>query len=71
MRVQGEIRVPRQREIIHSQCVQRLRSFNLRRRCPCRTDFGKTVRNEEDEDDEQSVGGALDFEVAEERICAE
>lgn len=36
-----------------------------------RGDLGETVGDEEDEVDEDAVGGALDFKVAEERIGAE
>ena len=71
MGVQGKVRVARERKRVHRERVQQLLCFNLAGRCARGRQLRQTVGNKEDEDDEQAVGGALDLEVAEERVRAE
>lgn len=70
MRIQLKHRIPRQRKTLHRKCIQQFRTLQLGRRRSCRCDLGETVRDEEDEDDEETVCGAFDFEVAEEGVGA-
>ena len=39
--------------------------------CTCASEFGETVRDVEDEDDQRPIRGPFDLEVAEERIGTE
>lgn len=71
MRVQRKVGVSRNRKAVHSERVQRLIRLKLGRRRPLRSEFGETVGDEEDEDDENAIGGAFDLEVAEERVGTE
>ena len=71
MRIQRKICVPRQREVIHCECVERFCSFELVWRHTGRGNLREAVGYEENEDDEQSICWTLDFKVAEERIGAE
>lgn len=71
MCIQRECRITRHREVIHSKSLQNLACLNLRRYSPCRPNFRETVRNEEDEDDQEAVGGSFDLEVAEEGVGTE
>lgn len=65
MRVKQEVRISGDREVVHSERIKSLVRFKLAWGRAHRANFGETVRNEEDEEDQQSVGGALDLEVAE------
>ena len=71
MCVQGEVSVSRDREVVHSQSIQRLISFQLVGNRPRRADLGEAVRDEENEDNEEAVSGTLDLEVAEEGVGTE
>lgn len=71
MRVQRKAHFAREREVVHCKRIQQLPCFDLRRDSLRRSDFRETVGDEEDEDNEQAVGGALDLEVSEERVGTE
>ena len=71
MRIQCEVGVTRDREVVDSEGVEGLTRLELRRRGALRAKLREAVGDKEDEDDEQAVGGALDLEVAEERVRAE
>ena len=66
MRVQGEVRVTWNREVVYGEGVKRLSRFELVRDCARRTQLGKAVGDEQDEDDEQTVRRAFNLEVTEE-----
>ncbi len=59
--------------MIHTQRRQCFQSFSINRRrfSWSRSENVDTVRDEEDEVDEESIGWTFDFEVAEETIGAE
>ena len=71
MGIQSKVSVPRNGEIVHSERVEQLGGFKLARNSLCRADLSKAVGDEEDEDDEETVGWTLDLEVAEEGVGAE
>jgi hypothetical protein len=71
MRVQLEHGIARQCKALDSKGIQQFGTLQMRGRRPRRGDLGQAVRDEEDEDDEEAVCGALDFKVAEEGVGAE
>jgi len=71
VRVQREVRVARDRKVVYRERIERLGRLDLAGRGTRGADLGKAVRDEENEDDEETVGGALDLEVAEEGVGAE
>ena len=71
MRVEGEVGVAGDGEVVDGEGVERLGRLELTRdglRC---ADLGEAVGDEEDEDDEEAIGGAFNLEVAEEGVGAE
>ena len=71
MRVEGEVGVAGDGEVVNGERVERLGCLELSRdglRC---ADLGEAVGDEEDEDDEEAIGGAFNLEVAEEGVGAE
>lgn len=66
MRVEGKVGVPRDREVVDREGVEHLRRFDLVWDSLCGADLGETIGDIEDEDNEETVGGALDLEVTEE-----
>lgn len=71
MRVQREVGISRDGEVIHGKGIQRLVRFELVGHRPCRANLSEAVGDEEDEDDEEAVRGTLDLEVAEEGVGTE
>jgi len=71
VRIQREVGVAGYGEVVYGQGVERLVRLELRRRCALRPELRETVGDEEDEDDEEAVGGALDLEVTEEGVGTE
>jgi len=71
MRIQREISITWDREIIHRECVERFGCLYLCGDCTCASEFGETVRDVEYEDDQRPIRGPFDLEVAEERIGTE
>lgn len=67
-RIEREADVARQREQVDGQRVQRAVGVSHRRRL---VQFREALQDKQDAVDEQAVGAALDFEVAEERVGAE
>lgn len=68
MRIQYEVGVPRDRETVHGKRVEHLSSLDLIGGRPLSSELGDAVGHVENEDNEQAVRGALDFEVAEQRV---
>ena len=71
MRIQCEVGVTGDREVIDSEGVEGLARLELRRRGALCAELCEAVGDKEDKDDEQAVGGALDLEVAEEGVGTE
>jgi hypothetical protein len=70
MRVEREVCVSGDRESIDRQSVQEFRSFDLRWRRARSAEFCQTIRDEENEDNQGTVGRPLDLEVPEQRVSA-
>ena len=71
MRVEKEIGIAGNGEVIDRKRVERFSGFYLSRRGARTAKFCKTVGNEEDENDQEAVTRSLDLEVSEERVGAE
>ena len=68
MRIERKVGVAGDGEVVDSEGVQRLCRLKLAGHRLCRTELGEAVGDEEDEDNEEAIGGALDLEVAEEGV---
>ena len=68
MRVEREVGVAGDGEVVHRERVEHLGRLNLARDRLRSAYLGKTVGDKENEDDEETVCGALDLEVAEEGV---
>ena len=68
MRVERKVGVAGDGEAVHGERVEHLGRLNLARDRLRGADLGKAVGDKEDEDYEETVCGALDFEVAEEGV---
>ena len=68
MRVERKVGVAGDGEAVHSERVEHLGRLDLAGQRARGADLGKAVRDEEDEDNEQAIGGAFDLEVAEEGV---
>ena len=66
MRVERKVGLAGNGEVVDGERVEQLAGLELVGRRALRLDLGEAVGDEEDEDDEQAVGGALDLEVTEE-----
>lgn len=71
MSVQDEHGVSRNSKIVDGQRVEQLRCLNLGRGGFRGADLRQAVRDIEDENDEEAIGGSLDLEVAEEGVRTE
>lgn len=71
MCIKQEIGVSGNGEIIHRQGIESFVRLKLAGNRAQRSELGQTIRNEEDENDQQSVGGTFDLKVAKERVGAE
>ena len=71
MSVECEIGVSRDREIVNGEGVQHLRRLDLGRNGLCGANLGKAVGHIKDEDNKETISGALDLEIAEEGIGSE
>lgn len=71
MRVQRKVCITWNREIIHSEGVERLGGFNLIGSRASISQLLETIRDEKNENDQETVCGALDLEVAKERVGTE
>ena len=69
--VECEVSVSRDREIVNGEGVQHLRRFDLGRNGLCGANLGKAVGHIKDEDNKETISGALDLEVAEEGVGTE
>jgi len=71
VRVQREVGISRDREVINGERVQRFGCLNLVRYCLRVAKLGQAVGDEEDENNEKAIRRALDLKVAEQRVGAE
>ena len=71
MRVERKVGVAGNGEVVDRQSVQQLGRLKLAGYSLGGADLGKAVGDEEDEDNEEAIGGALDLEVAEEGVGTE
>ena len=71
MRVERKVGVAGDGEAVHGERVEHLGRLDLAGQRARGADLGKAVRDEEDEDYEEAIGGPLDLEVAEEGVGAE
>lgn len=69
--VECEVGVSRDREIVNGEGVQHLRRLDLGRNGLCGANLGEAVGDIKDEDNEETISGALDLEVAEEGVGSE
>lgn len=65
MRVQREVRVTGNGEVVDGEGIEHFGCLNLRRYCSSAADLCKAVGNEEDEDDQSAVGRPFDLKVPE------
>ena len=71
MRIERKVGVAGDGEVVDSEGVQCLCRLELAGHRLCGTELGEAVGDEEDEDNEEAIGGALDLEVAEEGVGTE
>ncbi len=71
MCVKWESSVTRDREVVHREGVKQLSCFYLRRYRARAPDLRKTVRNVQNKDDQDTVGGAFDLEISKQGVGAE
>jgi hypothetical protein len=71
VRIERKVGVAGDGKAIDGERVERFARLELGLRRARRSELGEAVRDEEDEHDERSVGGALDLKIAEERVGAE
>ena len=69
--IQRKVRVSWDGEGVNSKGIQEFGCFDLRRGSALTADLRKTVRDEEDKDDQGAVGRALDLEIPEQRVGTE
>ena len=69
--IQRKVRVSWDGEGVNSKGIQEFGCFDLRRGSALTANLRKTVRDEEDKDDQGAVGRALNLEVPEQRVGAE
>lgn len=71
MRIQKEIGVAGDGEVIDRKRVERFGCLYLGRRGARTPQLRKTIGNEEDEDNQEAIARSLDFKVSEKRVGAE
>ena len=71
MRVERKVGVAGDGEAVHGERVEHLGRIDLAGQRARGDDLSQAVRDEEDEDNEQAIGGPFDLEVAEEGVGAE
>ena len=71
MRVERKVGVAGDGEAVHGERVEHLGRLDLAGQRARGADLGKAVRDEEDEDNEEAIGGAFDLEVAEQGVGTE
>lgn len=71
MRVQQESGITGDRKLVHRQRVQHFRSLELARGGTGGSNFGETVGDIKDEDDEETIRRTLDLKVPEEGVGTE
>lgn len=71
--IERETGLTRQAKVIDAQCRQLLDRFRVRRAWTTRRrcQFRQTVRDEQDQVDEQSIGGSFDLKVSEQAVGSE
>jgi len=71
VRIQKEVGIAGDGEVIDRERVERFVCFYLSRRGARTAKLRKTIRNEEDEDDQEAIARSLDLKVSEKRVGAE
>ena len=71
MRVQKEVGIAGDGEVIDRKRVERFGCLYLSGRDARTAKLRKTIRNEEDEDDQEAIARSLDLKVSEKRVGAE
>jgi len=71
VRVEKEVGVTRNGKVVDSECVKRFRRLDLSRRGARTAKLRKTVRNEENEDDQEAITRSFDLKVPKEGVGAE
>jgi hypothetical protein len=69
--IEKEVGVTGNGKVVDGEGVERFRRFDLSRRGACTAKLRKTIRNEENEDDQKAITGSFDLKVPEERVGAE
>jgi hypothetical protein len=69
--IEKEVGVTGNREVVDGESVEVFRRLDLSRRGTCTAKLRKTIRNEENEDDQEAITGSFDLKVPEERVGAE
>jgi len=70
MRIQKEVGIAGDGEVIDRKRVERFGCLYLSRRDARTAELRKTIRNEEDEDNQEAIARSLDLEVSEKRVGA-
>ena len=71
MRIEKEVGVTGDRKVVDGESVKGFRRLDLSGRGTCTSKLRKTIRDEENEDDQEAITGSFDFKVPEERVSAE
>ena len=71
MCIEKEVGITGDRKVVDGKSVEGFRRLDLSRRGTCTAKLRKTVRNEENEDDQEAIAGSFDLKVPEERVGAE
>jgi hypothetical protein len=69
--IEKEISIARDGEVIDRESIERFGRLYLRRRSACISKLRKTIRHEEDEDDEEAIARSLDLKVSKKRVGTE
>lgn len=69
--IEKEVGITGNRKVVDGEGVEVFCRLDLSRRGTCTAKLRKTVRNEEDEDDQETIAGSFDLKVPEERVGAE
>ena len=71
MRIQKEVGIAGNGEVIDRKRVERFVGLYLSGRGARTAKLRETIRNEEDEDDQEAIARSLDLKVSEKRVGAE
>jgi len=71
VRIEKEVGITGNWKVVDGESVEGFGRFDLSRCGTCTAELRKTIRNEEDEDDQEAIAGSFDLKVPEERVGAE